>query len=179
MGSRAQALGWATSSTRWPSQRPPAPRKVAMPLSAEMPAPVRTAIEPALGAMPHLVDRRLGDGSLSQDSRFGSGGVHHGRGHAARRRAAVQDEEILLMGEGLRHGSRVEALRLPRWVGARHREGFAEGLEEFRHDGVIGYAKGDEAGVGSEPRGAALGPVEEQREGAGPEPFREPAGGGG
>ena len=49
-GSRAHALGWATSSIRWPSHRPPAPRKVAMPLSAEMPAPVRTAIEAVLGA---------------------------------------------------------------------------------------------------------------------------------
>jgi hypothetical protein len=34
--------GDATSSTRWPSQRPPAARKVGTPDSAETPAPVST-----------------------------------------------------------------------------------------------------------------------------------------
>ena len=37
----AERLGRATSSTRWPSHRPSGPRKVASPLSAETPAPVR------------------------------------------------------------------------------------------------------------------------------------------
>src|SRR5580692_6829483 len=41
-GLASHASGVATSSTRWPFQRPPEPRKVARPLSAEMPAPVRT-----------------------------------------------------------------------------------------------------------------------------------------
>ena len=39
---RRSPSGEATCSTGWPSQSPPAPRNVARPLSAEMPAPVRT-----------------------------------------------------------------------------------------------------------------------------------------
>src|SRR5438093_989702 len=44
--SRPNAPGVATSSRRWFPQRPPASRKVLMPLSAETPAPVRTVIPP-------------------------------------------------------------------------------------------------------------------------------------
>ena len=44
LGIAAKASGVATSSTLWPSHSPSGPRKVARPLSAEMPAPVRTTM---------------------------------------------------------------------------------------------------------------------------------------
>ena len=46
-GLRANAAGVAKSSGRWLRHSPPGPRNVGTPLSAEMPAPVRTATDDA------------------------------------------------------------------------------------------------------------------------------------
>src|ERR1035438_2027812 len=47
LGFLAKASGLASSSGLYSFQRPPAPRKVGTPLSAEIPAPVKTANEVA------------------------------------------------------------------------------------------------------------------------------------
>src|ERR1039458_2104069 len=47
LGFLAKASGLASSSGLYSFQRPPAPRKVGTPLSAEIPAPVKTASEVA------------------------------------------------------------------------------------------------------------------------------------
>ena len=78
-GSRANASGVATSSTRCPSHSPPAPRKVATPLSADTPAaaehchPLRGAqglrrpVEPVLE---FILDGVVHDGRASTSARW-------------------------------------------------------------------------------------------------------------
>src|SRR5258707_977756 len=74
LGSRANASGVARSSARKLPHKPPFPRNVGMPLSAEMPAPVSTAMEAAdstharafEGVKFHYMVKSLGDAKSTQ-----------------------------------------------------------------------------------------------------------------